>query len=88
MKPPISISVTTDNAQHVFLTFRGAGEDDGMTVVVPSQGNAYQGLHAAREEIEGVVNTILGINGVKPAPTEATDDEKPKTRKSKAPPES
>ncbi len=78
MKPPISVNVRTDN-MHT-CTFELVRED-GVTrrVTVPSHGNVYGGLCAARQGIEEALTDLLTAPPAPPAdePAPDTDGEPP-----------
>ena len=67
MNPPIRISVRTDNQHKCFVSVQGEGSDP-VTLEIPSGGNVYSGLCAVREQLERVVNDILGFHGIVPPP--------------------
>jgi hypothetical protein len=75
MKPPISVSVKTDNLRTCALQFQGADGGEPTVVTVPADGNVYQGLHAAREGLEKCVNDVLAAHGIVPDPEPSPDQE-------------
>lgn len=81
MKPPIKVSVHTNNLSKCTVRLSGEPSDDpkspdALEVSVPSDGNVYQGLHAAREGLELAVNQILAANGIfAPEPAEPEEGE-------------
>ena len=65
MKPPIKVSVATNNLDWCELRIAGA---DGVAhaIRVPSHGNVYQGLHAVTGELELLFADILAAHGIYP----------------------
>lgn len=68
MNPPIKLEVRTDNLRKCTLTVRGAGHDEEHTIVIPSDGNVYQGLCLVKDELQTVFNDVLAAHGVFPPP--------------------
>ena len=65
MTPPITVHAFTNNLDK--CGFRLVGADGSEAVVqVPSTGNVYQGLHAAKDGLEAAINAVLAFNGVVP----------------------
>lgn len=74
MKPPIKVTVTTDNMNTCELRLQGA-EDDGTAtaITVGSSGNVYQGLHKLRGPLEEAINQLLEVHGIYPDAPPAVD---------------